>query len=269
MPQYMYKSITGWKIHDAEKDKNQPTHTLLENVEYNQLIKKLNNITNELEREKVYRQEDAKYTQNQIRQLEEQKQKQINQIKQQVSGEVEALKQEIERYKEAYEKQKDLNKNLIQVARERGNKDRKIPKKGESYIIQEKYRQDIKSIEKIEITKNNRTQIQPLEHHNTVWKIKIITPWDCSIEEENVDYLVMTDISKGNLKIGDNLQAYKENPEYIDYQYFQVEEPLIIQRNYYCNVKKGFWEVTLVLNVEPTINQNHRPNKKRECTTSK
>lgn len=253
----------GWKLWDSEKDqKHEPTHKLLENEEYRSLLNQISILKRDLETEKKAHTEDVesikRQASSQIRQEKQYAQERIESANERASKKVQEAQEETEKYKKAYSKEKDLNSNLIQVARERGNKARKLPKKGECYIVQEKYKYDVKSIEKEEENTGRRTVTKTKEHHNTGWKIKILTPWDCSLKEKEIDKLVMDDVRTGKLKVyEERIKWYQENPTHIDYGCFE-KTPLIIQRNYFCNVKTGFWEVTFVMNVEPTIEPVHR-----------
>lgn len=263
MAEDMFKAMMGWKLWDSEKDqKHEPTHKLLENSEYQGLLSQISSLKRELAAEKKSHEDDVasvkRQASSQIRQEQQNAQASIENANARASKRVQEAQEETEKYKKAYSKEKDLNTNLIQVARERGNKARKLPKKGESYIVQDKFKYDVKSIEKDTEQQGKRTITQTYEHHNTAWKIKILTPWDCSLKEKEIDKLVMDDVRTGKLKVyDDRIQWYNENPTHIDYGYFE-KSALIIQRIYYCNVKTGFWEVTFVMNVEPTVEPTHR-----------
>lgn len=263
MPEDMYKAMVGWKLWDSEKDqKHEPTHKLLTNEEYRDLVNKINSLKTELATEQKTHEDDVVSIKiqaaSQISKEKQNAQISIDIAKAEAFQMIQEAQEETEKYKKAYSKEKDLNTNLIKVARERGNKARKLPKKGESYIVQDKFKYDVKSIEKWVDSSGKNTVTKTSEHHNEAWKIKISTPWDCSLQEKEIDKLVMDDVRTGKLKVyDDRIQWYDENPTHINYNHFE-KTTLIIQRIYYCNVKTGFWEVTFVMNVEPTVEPTHR-----------
>ena len=233
----MYKSITGWQI--IKDDKHEATHILLTNDEYNELIRQ-NRAQNTISTKKENDFEAEKEA------IFNEAVNQVNAIKAEAQEIIDELTADRDRYKENYAKEFDLNKNLRLVAKERENKARKIPKKGNAYIIIDKQRKGLTIKTKDE------------EYKKDVYYTKILTPWDCSLSEDKVDRLVLHDISNGDLHIGDKYNYTKDNPTKISIDMLKDTQKAILQRIYRANARDGFWELTIVTNFETEIDPKHR-----------
>lgn len=168
MPKDMYNGIMGWKEVQPGEYKKKATHKLLTNEEYNQIIEENNKLRESVEYYKYISEITTKEAQEKLRQTTNKAEEKTRQAM------------------DLYEQQKNLNQNLIKVARERANRARKIPKKGEGYIVTGKYEKQEK------------------------WIIKIITPWDVGMQQTAIDTLVIQDIRKGVLQIAKQKTQIRE-----------------------------------------------------------
>lgn len=159
MPKDMYNGIMGWKEVQPGEYKKKATHKLLTDEEYKEIIDTNKKLQEDIENYELY-----------IKKINRENEAKIKKIQQDTNEKIKEAQRETE-------KQKNLNQNLIKVARERANRARKIPKKGEGYIVTAKYERQGK------------------------WTIKIITPWDVGMQQTAIDTLVIQDIRKGVLQI--------------------------------------------------------------------
>ena len=150
------------------------------------------------------------------------------------------------------EQEMRLNHNLKRIAVERANKARNMDKHDKGYLILNwqpfHYKRTVKE--------GRSTEVREYDFY----KITIQTPWDCSLSEGEIDYLVMSAISDNDLIVCDKKLKWFENNRPLDIAIDNRgdNETIILQRQYRSNVKEGFWEVTLVTTFEPIVTEKHR-----------
>lgn len=137
---------------------------------------------------------------------------------------------------------KNMNTNLIRIAKERANAQRKItPKKSHiGYILL--------NIDEITITHKDESKRQTEFTPLPCWKIRFQTPYDISLEYKAVKNLIYDDmIEKFGAKIGiksvesnNTIEKLKSNDII---KLWHETDNFIFKSTYKANAIKGFWEV--------------------------
>ena len=138
------------------------------------------------------------------------------------------------------------NANLLRISREKANKDRGLPRKGNGYqvISARQVKQVVSSIS------GDRIDV-------VVWKTTFQTPYRSEMQPlENIEDLVLTDLFDGGLilpKMGCPLMNVKwQNGEYAPF--LEDENPnAAFAWQFNCNFKTGFWEIDVFTKEELNI----------------
>ena len=128
------------------------------------------------------------------------------------------------------------NANLLRISREKANKDRGLPRKGNGYqvISARQVKQVVSSIS------GDRIDV-------VVWKTTFQTPYRSEMQPlENIEDLVLTDLFDGGLilpKMGCPLMNVKwQNGEYAAFWEEEHTNAAILWQ-FNCNFKSGYWEI--------------------------
>lgn len=139
-------------------------------------------------------------------------------------------------------KEEQANYGLRKAARERANRARKIDKKSSGYIILEQSNYRYKWIQK--------DGTKTIEKHPVLYRMRFQTPLSSDIDIQYVDHEVTRDLESAVLDLEPDLDYHWA----VDYQR-SLNEALenkkentatIYTREYRCDYKKGFWEVTFI-----------------------
>lgn len=235
MSEFVKRTIMGYKSLDGGQSDPECTHVILTLKEYNDLLREISQAKRET-REERSRADDAK---------KEQKQKLIKMTKEH--------EQTIEKWRVALgaeraesAHQKELNENLLRIARERANADRKLkPKKEHSgYVV-------VVSSEKIYRYKNGHRLGSA-----KLWETVIQSPYSIEFPAKQAKKLIIQEFfpETGEWKAarlgidrwfsgdyGDLL-----NDQNVDEEFMKHNVALTEYRNFRANYRAGYWEVILV-----------------------
>lgn len=237
----LYKSLMGW--HPAD-NKHEGTHLLLSKEEYDELHRKIEDLEEELGRVIEREERNAQIAQNKAL-------KEIEEIQQDAKKQIADYQTIINNLQEQINKEKNLNQNLIRIAKERANQSRKINKNENGYLILE-----CQSFHYKRTLIKGKKKVESYD----LYKITVQTPWDCSLSEKIVDYLLKEALENGTLKITNETINWFESSLDLDtaLDFVDDNEKIILVRQYKAKGKTGLWEVTLITNFEPMILEEHR-----------
>ena len=151
------------------------------------------------------------------------------------------------------EVEKEHNRNLIRIARERANRKSGADKSSSGYWIL-KWRPTKYS---------DRTSKGITYNELKLYSITFQTPLDCSLPLNIVDQNVQTALEDGLIVLNEerNYMWYEDLYNTVKKCAFELRDTsdkIIIERRYMSNVKQGFWEVELITNFEPRVTEKNR-----------
>lgn len=225
MPMKLYKSLMGWTEWKAGDDKHTPTHRLMTEEEYQELLDKIGQLEGRLWQEE-YNGEQR------VRREKENAQSALWNAQ----AETAQTQKELEENEARLEYQRRLNENLLRISRERANADRSLrPKKDHSgYLV-------LNSREKsVSLDRGSRVP---------VWETALQTPYTVDFTEEQAREETLTDLTPETGKAVLERLGIEE----------LCREPLAKLRHFgkdalgnvaydyrfAANYKSGYWEVIL------------------------
>lgn len=231
----VYKGMMGWK---PENDKNSATHVILSLDEYQALQNQITRLQYE------YKQAIEKERQN--------ANKSIESIKKQAQERIESIQRDLDSAKVEIDRLNDLNANLKRIMRERANAKRGLrPKKvHHGYMILDSQQYNYIFRHRGKATSDNYP----------CWKVRIQSPYDCSIPYSTVVKDIQNDLVK---VFGASLDVQSvtsvENLSYDDFKkMWDSDKNFIFKTSYKANIRSGFWEVEYLVKSSITIPEDMR-----------
>ena len=228
MSEFVKKTMIGYKELDSGRSNPECTHVILTVKEYDNLLQKIADAEQETRNEKRKAEEEKRASQNR----EQQTVQKANQVIEKEKGE------------SAY--QKGLNENLLRIARERANADRKLKPKKEhtGYVV-------VVSSEKIYRYKSGR-RLESVK----LWETVIQSPYSIEFPAKQAKKLILQEFFPETgeweaARLGierwvagdyeDFLSAADKNEEFM-----KQNVALMGYRSFRANYRAGYWEVVLV-----------------------
>lgn len=231
----VYKGMMGWK---PENDKNSATHVILSLDEYQALQNRITRLQYE------YKQAIEKERQN--------ANKSIESIKKQAQERIESIQRDLDSAKVEIDRLNDLNANLKRIMRERANAKRGLrPKKvHHGYMILDSQQYNYIFRHRGKATSDNYP----------CWKVRIQSPYDCSIPYSTVVKDIQNDLVK---VFGASLDVQSvtsvENLSYDDFKkMWDSDKNFIFKTSYKANIRSGLWEVEYLVKSSITIPEDMR-----------
>ena len=235
MSEFVKKTMIGYKEVPGGQSDPECTHVILPLKEYDGLLQKISQAEQE--------------TRNEKRRAEEEKRDSLNR-KQQT---IQKANQVIEKWMKALEKekaesayQKGLNENLLRIARERANADRKLkPKKEHSgYVV-------VVSAEKIYRYKIGR-RLESVK----LWETVIQSPYSIEFPAEQAKKLILEEFFPETeeweaARLGIERWVAGDYEDFLsaadqDEEIMQQNTALTEYRSFRANYRAGYWEMILV-----------------------
>ena len=168
------------------------------------------------------------------------------------------LREKNEYLKEELNNARELNRNLKRIAAERAGRKSGAVRSCTGYFITGWTRYVYKCLSNTIKTASERSC--------ELYRINVQTPIDCSINMNLTDHEIIDAIDNDSLHLCDplKLRYYIENARTEDVitevfeQYADMN--FILERQYYCDVNAGLWNVSFITNFEPEIVPKNRKN---------
>ena len=235
MSEFVKKTMIGYKELDGGHSDPECTHVILPVKEYDDLLREISQAKQKAREERSKADDDKKEHERKLRQLAQEHEQTIEKWRA-------AL--EAEQAESAH--QKGLNENLLRIARERANADRKLkPKKEHSvYVV-------VVSSEKIYRYKDGRRLGSA-----KLWETVIQSPYSIEFSAKQVKKLIIQEFFPEEGKweaarlgidrwysgdYGDLL-----NDQNVDEEFMKHNVALMEYRSFRANYRAGYWEVVLV-----------------------
>lgn len=235
MSEFVRKTMIGYKELDGGHSDPECTHVILTLKEYDSLLQKLSQSEQKATEEKRKAEKEKRDSQNR----EQQTVQKANQA-------IEAWKREVEKERAESAHQRGLNENLLRIAKERANADRKLrPKKEHSgYVV-------VISSEKTYRYKNGRRL-----KSTKLWETVIQSPYSIEFSAKQTKKLILQEFfpETGEWKAArlgidrwiagdyeDFLQTADEDEEAM-----KQNVALMEYRSFRANYRAGYWEMILV-----------------------
>jgi hypothetical protein len=235
MSEFVKKTMIGYKEVPGGQSDPECTHVILPLKEYDGLLQKISQAEQE--------------TRNEKRRAEEEKRDSLNREQQTIQK----ANQVIEKWMKALEKekaesayQKGLNENLLRIARERANADRKLkPKKEHSgYVV-------VVSAEKIYRYKIGR-RLESVK----LWETVIQSPYSIEFPAKQVKRLILEEFFPETgeweaARLGIERWVAGDYEDFLsaadkDEELMQQNTALTGYRSFRANYRAGYWEMILV-----------------------
>lgn len=235
MSEFVKKTIMGYKPLDGGHSDPECTHVILTLKEYDNLLREISQAKQKARDEKSKAADAQKESE------------------QKLNSTVQQYQQAIEEWKVAFNKaqaeiasQKGLNENLLRVARERANADRKLkPKKEHSgYVV-------VVSSEKIYRYKDGRRLGSA-----KLWETVIQSPYSIEFPAKQVKKLIIQEFFSENgeweaARLGIDRWYSGDygdllNDQNVDEEFMKHNVALMEYRSFRANYRAGYWEVILV-----------------------
>lgn len=235
MSEFVKKTMIGYKELDGGHSDPECTHVILTLKEYDGLLQKISQAEQKARDERSKADDDKKENERQLRQMAQEHKQTIEKWRAALGA---------ERAESAH--QKGLNENLLRIARERANADRKLkPKKEHSgYVV-------VVSSEKVYRYKYNR-RLEAVK----LWETVIQSPYSIEFPAKQAKKLILQEFFP---ETGEWKAARLGIERWVagDYEDFLIaadkEEELMKQnvalmgyRSFRANYRAGYWEVILV-----------------------
>lgn len=235
MSEFVKKTMIGYKELDGGHSDPECTHVILTLKEYDGLLQKISQAEQKARDERSKADDDKKENERQLRQMAQEHKQTIEKWRAALGA---------ERAESAH--QKGLNENLLRIARERANADRKLkPKKEHSgYVV-------VVSSEKVYRYKYNR-RLEAVK----LWETVIQSPYSIEFLAKQAKKLILQEFFP---ETGEWKAARLGIERWVagDYEDFLIaadkEEELMKQnvalmgyRSFRANYRAGYWEVILV-----------------------
>ena len=235
MSEFVKKTMIGYKELDGGHSDPECTHVILSMKEYDGLLQEISQAKREARDERSKADDDKKENERKLRQIAQEYEQTIEKWRAALGA---------ERAESVH--QKGLNENLLRIARERANADRKLkPKKEHSgYVV-------VVSSEKIYRYKNGRR----LELAK-LWETVIQSPYSIEFPAKQAKKLILQEFfpetgewEAARLGIdrwfsGDHVDLL--NDQNVDEEFMKHNVALTEYRSFRANYRAGYWEVVLV-----------------------
>lgn len=235
MSEFVKKTIMGYKTLDGGQSDPECSHVILTLKEYEGLLQKISQAEQE--------------TRNEKRRAEEEKGASLYREQQTIQK----ANQAIEKWMKALEKekaessyQKGLNENLLRIARERANADRKLKPKKEhtGYVV-------VVSSEKIYRYKNRHRQ-----ESVKLWETVIQSPYSIEFPAEQAKRMILEEFFPETgeweaARLGIKRWVAGDYEDFLsaadkDEEFMKQNAALTGYRSFRANYRAGYWEMILV-----------------------
>ena len=235
MSEFVKKTMIGYNELDGGHSDPECTHVILNLKEYDDLLQEIFQAEQEARNKSKKAEEEKRNSQNR----EQQTVQKANQV-------IESWKKELEKERAESAYQKGLNENLLRIAKERANADRKLkPKKEHSgYVV-------VISSEKIYRYKDGR-RLGSVK----LWETVIQSPYSIEFPAKQAKKLIIEEFfsETGEWKAarlgidrwfsGDYGNFLKD--QNVDEEFVKHNVALMEYRSFRANYRAGYWEVILV-----------------------
>lgn len=261
MADFVKKGALGYSPVRGGYSDYECSHVILTKDEYDELLR-------EIEYEKKKRssevEEIEKRTERVTARIQKEADDKVFRIKQYYVTEVESLKQQLEEAEWDANTQKNLNKNLLRITRERANAKKGIANKKErsGYIVlnSRQYNQRYKEYS------GNRETIKEV----MVWKTTIETPYDASLPINQIKGEIFEDLIHRGVLVELRVKKYSDDRALKgggEYTTFEDDEGRavngIYNTQYNANYKSGFWEIDIFHTKSIAVPPEMRPPQRR------
>lgn len=236
MSEFVKKTLMGYKEVPGGHSDSDCTHVILTLEEYDQQLQKIS----------VAEQEARNTRYNANREIQQERsyaESQISAAKAAAAKEVEELKAELAAEQAESALQRGLNANLLRVARERANGERKLKPKKEhtGYVV-------VSSMEKEHRFKGTNQSM----HTVMLWETVLETPYTVDFEVDKVKRLIEELFQKdesGRWMIqriginGNNPKGYANMIRDKDWKKDYPKYNVMLERRLKANYRTGYWEI--------------------------
>ena len=235
MSEFVKKTMIGYKELDGGHSDPECTHVILPVKEYDDLLKEISRAKQETREEKS-KAADAQKESEQERQA----------VIQQYEEVIEKWRAALNKVQTDLASQKGLNENLLRIARERANADRKLkPKKEHSgYVV-------VVSSEKIYRYKNGRYLDSVI-----LWETVIQSPYSIEFPAKQAKEQILQEFFPKNgewkaARLGINCWVSGDYEDFLgaadkDEELMEQNVVLTGYRSFRANYRAGYWEMVLV-----------------------
>lgn len=235
MSEFVKKTMIGYKEVPGGQSDPECTHVILSLKEYNDLLREISQAKQEARNERSKADDDKKENERKLKQMVQDHEQTIEKWRA-------ALK--AEQAESAY--QKELNKDLLRVARERANADRKLKPKKEhtGYVV-------VVSSEKIYRYKN-RQRLESVK----LWETVIQSPYSIEFPAEQAKKLILEEFFPETgeweaARLGIERWVAGDYEDFLsaadkDEEIMQQNTALTEYRSFRANYRAGYWEMILV-----------------------
>ena len=234
MADRVYHGLAGWR---EEDEKHEATHIIMALDEYHKICSERNRAIED--REKIIN-EAKKYA----KKTKAEAAAKVNKVNEEASEKINEMEAQAIEAKEEAERQKELNRNLLRIARERANSKRGLsPKKKHCG-----YRIDGK-IMQVKVVSGYNKKDGPV--HSMPWAATLESPYDATIPIEQIEDKILGDLTdegileqmKVNYLLKESVlwkgkysEAVKKN---------ENGQNLLFDYRFICNAKSGLWEIQI------------------------
>lgn len=243
MGEFVKKTAFGYKPTSGGRSDPECTHVILTEGEYDRLLQQISSAEQEARNTKY----DAD---KEIRRVQIDAQKRIESTKCEAAKDIEYLEKALAAEQKESALQRGLNANLLRIARERANADRKLKPKKEhtGYVV-------VSSMEKEHRYKdgNGRWRVVVL------WETVLETPYAVDFEVAEVRELIQELFQKdedghwliGRIGItGNHPKGYSDMIYDKDWREDHHKYNVMLERRLKANYRTGFWEI-IFLHTKP------------------
>lgn len=243
MSEFVKKTAFGYKPVSGGRSDPECTHVILTEGEYAKMLQQISSAEQEVRNTKY----DAD---KEIRQVQIDAQRKIESIAYETAEKIELLEEALAAEQKESMLQRGLNANLLRIARERANADRKLKPKKEhtGYVV-------VSSMEKEHRYKDGNGRW----HTVVLWETVLETPYTVDFCVEEVRHLIQElfqDDEDGNWPIekigitGDYPKGYANMIYDKDWREEYRNYNVMLERWLKANYRTGFWEM-IFLHTKP------------------
>ena len=235
MSEFVKKTIMGYKTLDGGQSDPECTHVILSLKEYNDLLREISQAKQEARNERSKADDDKKENERRLKLMAQEHEQTIEKWRTTL---------EAERAESAH--QKRLNENLLRIARERANADRKLKPKKEhtGYVV-------VVSSEKIYRYKSGR-RLESVK----LWETVIQSPYSIEFPAKQAKKLILEEFFLENgeweaARLGIERWVAGDYEDFLsaadkDEEFIQQNTALTGYRSFRANYRAGYWEMILV-----------------------
>lgn len=243
MSEFVKKTVMGYREVPGGHSDPECTHAILTASEYAKLLRKVSNAEQEARNTKY----DAD---KEINRIQSEAQSRIAHIERETAKTVEEWEKALADEQRESELQRELNANLLRIAKERANADRKLKPKKEhtGYVV-------VSSTEKEHRYKDGNGRWRAV----VLWETVLETPYTVDFCVEEVRRLIQElfqNNGDGNWLIariginGDYPKGYAEMINDKEWRKDYVQHNVMLERRLKANYRTGFWEM-IFLHTKP------------------